>query len=256
MHTDLTDDAALATELVRAAAELAQSMREQGLTSHHKTSVSDVVTDADHAAEELLSTTLAQRRPDDGLLGEEGSTRPGRSGRTWVIDPVDGTYNFLHGSSYWCSALALRADPSNAAAGVDADETPDPPVLLGAVYQLATDTVWVGGPGLPTTRNGEPIRVSEATVAAQVSVATYLHPPRMHEQDMVQPWIRAVRRAATQRMLGSGSLDMAAVAGGRLGCYLSHSVPAWDWLPGKALVLGAGGAAGTADVHGWTWHAL
>ena len=83
-------------------------MRMAGLQSQQKTSVSDVVTAADHAAEAYVLAQLQRCRPEDGILGEEGASVQGTSGRTWVIDPVDGTYNFLHGSTYWCSAIALK----------------------------------------------------------------------------------------------------------------------------------------------------
>ena len=93
--------------LVRDAGQLAQRMRTAGVEAHAKTSPSDVVTAADLAAEELVVGRLRSERPDDGIVGEEGAHREGTSGRTWVIDPVDGTYNFSTGSDYWCSALAL-----------------------------------------------------------------------------------------------------------------------------------------------------
>jgi fructose-1,6-bisphosphatase/inositol monophosphatase family enzyme len=99
------DDLSLAAELVRRAGTLAHQMLREGLQTKYKTSVSDVVSAADHAAEDLIVTRLAAERPDDGLVGEEGSRRPGR--RTWVIDPVDGTYNFLSRIPYWCSAVGL-----------------------------------------------------------------------------------------------------------------------------------------------------
>ena len=101
------DDYQLASALVREAGQLALLMRMAGLQSQQKTSVSDVVTAADHAAEAYVLEQLRRCRPEDGILGEEGASVQGTSGRTWVIDPVDGTYNFLHGSTYWCSAIAL-----------------------------------------------------------------------------------------------------------------------------------------------------
>ena len=196
MSTDPTtvpadlDDAALASELVHRAGALAAAMRAEGLTGARKTSVSDVVTAADHAAEELVVSVLARLRPDDGVVGEEGAEAPSRSGRTWVIDPVDGTYNFLAGMAYWCSALALRDDTG---------------VVLGAVHQPVTGERWLGGRDLPTS------------------------------------------------LLGSGSCDLAAVAAGRVGVWAQPLVPAWDWLPGEALVLGAGGRTAQVDVRGTTW---
>ena len=129
----LAQDAALATRLVRDAGELAHRMRAAGLDAEAKTSISDVVTAADRAAEQLVADTLAAERPDDGVLGEEGASRTGTSGRTWVIDPVDGTYNFVAGLDWWCSALALT----------EGDD-----LVLGAVHHPASGRTFVGGPGL------------------------------------------------------------------------------------------------------------
>ena len=115
-------------------------MRQAGLEGKQKTSVSDVVTAADHAAEAYVLEQLRRCRPDDGILGEEGASVAGSSGRTWVIDPVDGTYNFLHGSTYWCSAIALK-DSSGAG--------------LGAIFQPEEDKLWLGGTSRAATLNGE-----------------------------------------------------------------------------------------------------
>ena len=83
-------------------------MRAEGVSARTKENLADLVTEADVAAERLVVDALTRLRPEDGVVGEEGTTRPSRSGRTWVIDPVDGTYNFATGTLYWCSALALR----------------------------------------------------------------------------------------------------------------------------------------------------
>jgi myo-inositol-1(or 4)-monophosphatase len=227
-------DLALACELVREAGTLAARMLADGLTVRHKTSVSDVVSAADHAAEQLIVERLRAERPADAIVGEEGTADAG-SGRTWYVDPVDGTYNFLSGLPTWCAAIAL-------------DET------LGAVYQPATGELWAGGPDAPTTCNGEPLEPLPDRQLADVSIATYLHPPRIPDDNLRIPFLRAVNRAATVRMLGSGSVELAAVAAGRLGASLNIDSPPWDWLPGAALVRGAGGAAAVIQAHGHRWH--
>lgn len=235
--TDLAEDAALAADLVRQAGLLAQELRASGLRVDTKTSVSDVVTAADHAAERMVVDHLAAWRPDDGILGEEGNERPSTSGRTWVIDPVDGTYNFVSGLDWWCSAVAL----------VEGDD-----VLLGAVYHPHEDALYVGGPGLPTTRNGEPMGPIPDVELGQACVTTYLHPP-FFGGEVGDAFARVVGGAATLRMLGSGSLDLAAVAQGHLGVFVQHSVAPWDWYPSSALVRGAGGVARRLSVAGVEW---
>lgn len=242
------DDFALAESLVREAGALALAMRREGLTGSEKTSVSDVVTAADHAAEELVLDTLRRLRPEDGILGEEGASHAGTSGRTWVIDPVDGTYNFLSGSTYWCSALALRSGAGPDTAGEDHQ------VLLGAVFQPQEDRLWLGGPGRQATLNAQPLPPLEDISLDRLSAGTYLHPTWLRRVEVAGPWTNAAAGAATLRMLGSGSCDLGSVASGRLGAWFQHSCPEWDWLPGKAIVEAAGGTTAVIEVNGFRWH--
>ncbi len=254
-------DAQLASALVRNAGMMALRMRAQGLEGEQKTSVSDVVTAADRAAEEYILGQLGRCRPDDGVLGEEGASRSGTSGRVWVIDPVDGTYNFLSGSTYWCSALALKGSPaagngggagdSGAAAG--GDSPGDPEVLLGAIYQPQEDKLWLGGAGEPATLNAKPLAPPSDLPLGQLSAGTYIHPSWLARPEAARPWQAAAERAATIRMFGSGSCDLARVADGQLGCWFQHSCPEWDWLPGKAIVRAAGGATEVVEVRGLAW---
>ncbi|ACV06474.1 inositol monophosphatase family protein [Kytococcus sedentarius] len=237
-NPSLTDDAALAASLVRDAGQLAQRMRTEGVETRHKTSASDVVTAADLAAEELVVGRLCSERPADGIVGEEGAAREGTSGRTWVIDPVDGTFNFVQGLDWWCSALALA----------DGGE-----VALGAVHHPGGDHVWVGGRDLPTTRDGVELPPLADKPLAECALATYLHTSWWGVADVADPFAAVARRARALRMNGSGSMDLAAVADGRMDLWLHHSVPEWDWMPGYALVEGAGGVARQVEVRGYTW---
>jgi fructose-1,6-bisphosphatase/inositol monophosphatase family enzyme len=242
------DDYQLAEALVREAGTLALLMRQGGLEGRQKTSVSDVVTAADHAAEAYVLEQLQRCRPDDGILGEEGASVAGTSGRTWVIDPVDGTYNFLHGSTYWCSAIALK-DASG--------------VLLGAIFQPEEDKLWLGGTDRPSTLNGERLTTfgpadgpgpgRSDTPLSELGAATYIHPTWLADPMCAMPWHAAATSAAALRMFGSGSCDLSRVADGGLGCWFQHSCPEWDWLPGKAIVLAAGGAADVVRVNGLDW---
>jgi myo-inositol-1(or 4)-monophosphatase len=231
------DDLSLAADLVCQAGQLASRMLAEGLDTEYKSSISDVVSAADHAAEELIATRLAEFRPDDGLVGEEGALSSGR-GRTWYVDPVDGTYNFLSHIPYWCSAVGL-AD----AAGP----------LVGAVYAPALDELWVGGRDMPTTLNGVAVETLLNRPLAEVSVATYFHPRQMSDDARMASWLSTTAAAATLRMLGSASVDLAGVACGRLGIFLQANLHPWDWVPGAALVLGAGGAAQEVRVRGVRW---
>ena len=233
-------DADLAARVVEQVAALAASCRAAGLTTSRKTSVSDVVTDADHAAEAQVTSLLAEARPDDGLLGEEGASRPSRSGRTWVVDPVDGTYNFAQGLDWWCSALALEVDGT---------------AVLGAVRDHAGSTTYVGGVGVPATAGGRPLAPLVDRPLGESCLATYLHPPFLSARsDVGDAFARVAGRAATIRMLGSGSMDAMAVAEGRLHLVCQHSVPAWDWMPGAAIITAVGGAVRHVSAAGREWY--
>lgn len=238
MNPPLSDDADLAADLVREAGQLARSMRSRGVEVHQKTSASDLVTAADRAAEELVVKRLSQERADDGILGEEGASNPGTTGRTWVIDPVDGTFNFVHGLDWWCSALALREGER---------------VVLGAVHHPHDDQVWLGGQELPTTRNGVPVPRIADRALVDCSLTTYLSPHFFGEPAVVEPFNAVASSAKAIRMNGSGSMDMAAVADGRIDLWCQHTVPPWDWMPGQALVEGAGGVATQVTSRGITW---
>ena len=242
-------DFQLASALVREAGQLALLMRMGGLQGEQKTSTSDIVTAADHAAEAYVLEQLQRCRPDDGVLGEEGTLIPGTSGRTWVIDPVDGTYNFVQGSTYWCSALALKAGFS----GSGHDEEVDPVVVLGAIYQPELDKLWIGGDDRPTTLNGERVTGPSEVPLADLGAATYIHPTWLADPRCAMPWHAAAISAASLRMLGSGSCDLGRVADGELGCWFQHSCPEWDWLPGKAIVRAAGGDTDVVRVNGLDW---
>lgn len=236
-------DAHLAQALVYNAGRLAWRMREQGVQVDQKTSITDVVTDADRAAETFIAGALEALRPEDGILGEEGAGRESTSGRNWVVDPVDGTFNFTRGSDYWCSALALIEGPFD-----DPKE-----VLLGAVHRPAMGYTWFGGADYPTQRDSQKVTPLTPKPLAACAFGTYLHPTWMDNAEVRETWLRAARGASTLRMHGAGSVDLASVADGTLDLWMQHSVPAWDWLPGRALVEAAGGTALQVAAGGVTW---
>src|SRR4051812_24211766 len=210
-------------------------MLHEGLSVERKTSITDVVSAADHAAEELVVARLRAERPDDGIVGEEGTSDGAGGSRVWYVDPVDGTYNFVSGIPVWCAAIALGEE-------------------VGAVYQPSADELWAGGPAWPTMLNGTMLPPLFNRPLAEVSVATYLHPTTLPDASLREPLLHVMQGAATVRMLGSGSVELAAVAAGRIGASIqSNSLP-WDWLPGAALVRGAGGAAEIIEAGGHRWH--
>lgn len=238
MNMSLDADLALAESLVHEAADLAAQWFRQGVDSDAKGDATDLVTVADRTAEEHVVQVLAQLRPADAVLGEEGAFRPGRGLRRWVIDPVDGTYNFVRGLEQWCSAVALT----------DGDE-----VRVGAVHDAVRGTGWVGSPEIGAFRDGVRLAPLVDRDLATACAATYLHPPHI-EGPVGERWRSAVGALGTYRSLGSGSLDAMAVAEGRIDLLFQQSVPDWDRLPGEAIIRAVGGEARVVMGAGVSWY--
>jgi myo-inositol-1(or 4)-monophosphatase len=192
-----------------------------------------MVSDADRAAEEVVAGLLRRERPDDALLGEEGGAEPGASGRRWVVDPLDGTTNFLYGFPQWAVSVAV--------------EDGDGP-LAGAVLDPVRAELFRAARGAGAELNGEPVRVRDGTPLAEALVATgFSYDPARREAQAralahVLPRVRDVRRP------GAAALDLAWLAAGRLDGYWERGLGDWDWSAGRLLVAEAGGAL--ADLPG------
>ena len=201
-----------------------------------KTSTTDPVTDADREAERAIRELLGAERPDDGVLGEEGSRQAGDSGRRWVVDPLDGTVNFLYGIPQWCVSVALEEGEA---------------ALVGVVLDPVRDELFAAERGGGARLNGEPIRVREQAQLERALVATgfsYERERRVEQAEVVGrllPRVRDIRRA------GSAALDLSWLAAGRLDGFYERGLKPWDWRAGGLLVEEAGGAL--AELPGEPW---
>jgi myo-inositol-1(or 4)-monophosphatase len=233
----MSDDLDLAARAVRAGADAAlAAAREGGLDVETKLSSADLVSRADTAAEAAIAELIRAERPDDALLGEEGASAESSSGRRWLVDGIDGTFNFLSGIPHWCVAVGL-------------EEHGEP--LAGAVYDPSAGELFLGGPGRPTTVDGAPARVRTGRALRQASVATYLREDKSRDRDA---WLaRIVDRSGVVRAGGAGTLELAWIAAGRVDAWAQPNVSDWDWFPGAALVRRAGGVATVLDGDP-AWH--
>jgi myo-inositol-1(or 4)-monophosphatase len=192
-----------------------------------KSSATDMVSDADRLAEEVIVRLIRRERPADGLLAEEGASAGGSSGRRWVVDPLDGTTNYLYGFPVFAVSVAVE----------DADGA-----LAGVVLDPARDELFAAARGGGATLNGHPMLVREGTPLERSLVATGFSydAGRRAEQARilghVLPHVRDVRRA------GAAAIDLAWVAAGRLDGYYERGLKPWDWAAGRLLVVEAGGA--------------
>jgi myo-inositol-1(or 4)-monophosphatase len=222
----------LAVGVAREAAELVAAGRE-GAAQHVdvKSSPVDVVTAVDRASEDLVVSRLLGARPDDGLLGEEGAAREGTSGVRWVIDPIDGTVNFLYGLPAYAVSIAAEVD------GI---------VRAGVVLNVATGELFtaVAGQGahLATPDRPDPVRLTGSSPASleQTLVATgfgYRVEQRRAQGAVVAqllPRVRDIRRH------GSSALDLCSVAAGRVDAYYELDLKPWDHAAGALVAAEAG----------------
>jgi myo-inositol-1(or 4)-monophosphatase len=216
---------ALATDLAREAGALALRMRHDVAVVDAKSSPTDVVTAADRAVEELLVGRLREARPDDGLLGEEGGALAGTSGLTWVIDPIDGTVNYLYGIPQWAVSIGLE-DGSGA--------------VVGVVYDPAKGELWQAVRGEGACLDGAPLACSSATELSQSLVGTGFGYDARRRSAQSRALPDLLPRVRDIRRLGSGALDLCSVAAGRLDGYYEQGLSPWDLSAGALIAREAG----------------
>lgn len=232
----LTDDSltsellALALEAARQAGALLRDGRPDDLTvAATKSSPIDVVTEMDIAAEKLITAYLSEHRPDDGFLGEEGASSAGTSGIRWVIDPLDGTVNYLYGLPTWSVSIAAERDGETLAGVV---EIP----LRRETFQAVR-----GGGALV---NGRTVTCRPSPPLDQALVSTgfnYVSTVRTHQAAVAQrliPQLRDIRRG------GSAAVDLCDVAAGRLDGYFERGLFPWDLAAGELIAREAGALTG------------
>ena len=241
---DPLDLMALAESVAREAGRLVVEERPHGLeVADTKTTSTDIVTEMDRRSERLIVERLTAARPDDGFLGEEGAQREGTSGVRWVVDPIDGTVNYLYDiPAYAVSVAAAAGNPK-----VPGEWQ----VLAGAVADPALRRVYHGARGSGAYERGwedpppgaDGTRLSVGSVAALsgalVGTGFGYTPQRRLEQGQallaVLPQVRDIRR------IGSAALDLCSVACGRLDGFYESGLNPWDMAAGWLLVTEAGG---------------
>ncbi|WP_439692141.1 inositol monophosphatase family protein [Curtobacterium sp. SP.BCo] len=236
MTSDLTPSqfADLAESIARDGAALAARRRAEGVeVADRKSSIVDVVTAADREVEALVRARIAEARPDDAFFGEESGTGAGTSGITWVVDPIDGTVNYLYGSpEYGVSIGVVRGS---------ADPTTWEPVA-GVVVAPATGVVFRAAVGAGATRDGVPVQAGAPASLAETLVATgfgYTVDRRRQQVEVLAGLIGEVRDI---RRGGAASLDCCAVAAGTVDAYYERGINPWDMAAGSIVAREAGAA--------------
>jgi myo-inositol-1(or 4)-monophosphatase len=190
-----------------------------------KSSPVDVVTEADHAVEKLIYTRLTAARPGDGFLGEEGASATSTTGIDWVVDPIDGTVNFLYGIPQYAVSIAASrgGDPT-----------------AGVVVNVASGEVFTAVRGAGAYVDGRALRVREVVPLEQRLIATgfnYVQETRVHQAAATARMLATVRDV---RRMGSAALDLCALADGRVDGYVEEGVNPWDVAAGGLVATEAG----------------
>ncbi|MPY31982.1 inositol monophosphatase [Streptomyces adustus] len=238
LHTELLG---IAHEAARRAGELLRDGRPADLAvAATKSSPIDVVTEMDIAAEKLITGLIADRRPADGILGEEGAASEGTSGVRWVIDPLDGTVNYLYGLPTWAVSVAAEQDGETVVGVVEA------PMRGETCHAVRGGGAWATGAWDGVRR----LTCRPAPPLDQALVSTgfnYVTEVRTHQAEVARklvPLLRDIRRS------GSAAVDLCDVAAGRLDGYYERGLHAWDYGAGDLIAREAGALTGGRPSQG------
>jgi myo-inositol-1(or 4)-monophosphatase len=223
---------ALINVMVKAARRAGRSLkRDLGEVENLQVSLkgpANFVSRADHRAEEMLYEDLAKARPGYGFIGEEGGMRQGTDqSHTWIVDPLDGTTNFLHGIPQFAISIALQREGT---------------VIAGVIYNPANDELYIAERGKGAFLNDSRLRVAGRRKLGDCVIACGLpHIGRGDHELSRLEMAELQNRVAGLRRFGAACLDMAFVAAGRLDGYWERNLKPWDMAAGQIIVREAGG---------------
>jgi myo-inositol-1(or 4)-monophosphatase len=216
----------VAVRVATEAAELVETTRRSAVRDvETKSSATDPVTAGDRAAERLIRERLAELRPGESVFGEEEGGDGSADGVRWVVDPIDGTVNYLYGFPWYSVSVAAQLD------GI---------TVAGAVVEPASGRVWSAARGAGATLDDEPLRASSAEELALTLVATgfaYRSEQRARQTEVVR---RVLTRVRDIRRTGSAALDLCMVAAGWVDGYFEVGLNPWDWAAGSLIAEEAG----------------
>ena len=223
---DAAELVALARRLAVEAGLLVREGRRGGLhTVTTKTSATDMVTEFDRQSEALIVAGLLAARPDDAIIGEEGADHVGTSGVQWLIDPIDGTTNYLYDLPGYAVSIAAR----------DADG-----LVAGVVHVPAMGETFHAGRGGGAFLDDQPIRCSDGTVLATSLVGTgFSYDPGLRVRQTTS-LVQVIGQIRDIRRLGSAAVDLCHVACGRVDAYFERGLAPWDLAAGELIAAEAG----------------
>ncbi len=223
----------VALRAARAGVEEVQKGAGSAFVTHMK-GIVDPVTEIDERAEMAIRAAIASHFPDDAILGEEGGGEGWTQGRVWIIDPLDGTINFVHSLPHFSVSVALWDDGAP---------------LIGVVIDVMRQEEFVAVRGEGARLNDVPISVSETQSMNESVIATgFPYDRQAHVRAYLEVVANVLEKVQGIRRLGSAALDLAWVACGRYDAYWEYGIKPWDAAAGTLLVTEAGGSV--TDQHG------
>ena len=197
-----------------------------------KSTGTDMVSEVDRAAEALIVDRLREARPDDGMVGEEGTDVTGTSGVRWIVDPLDGTTNFLYGLPGFGVSIAAELDGM---------------VVAGVVLDAVRDELFAATLGGGATRNGSPIHASVATDLSLALIATGFSYDQTRRARQAAVLVEVIPRIRDIRRFGAAAVDLCSVACGRVDGYYERGLAPWDLAAGALIAAEAGAAVTDFD---------
>lgn len=231
---------ALAVSVAREAAALAARRRSETVTvAATKSSPVDVVTATDREVEALIRGRLRDARPSDGFLGEESGSGSSASGLHWIVDPIDGTVNFLYGIPHYAVSIAVSegADPASWS------------ILAGCVVNPASGELFAAARGEGATLDGRAVAVSAPASLGESLVATGFGYDARVRDEQGATVMQLLSRVRDIRRMGAAALDLCSIAVGRLDAYFERGLNPWDFAAGALIASEAGAVVTTDDVR-------
>jgi myo-inositol-1(or 4)-monophosphatase len=228
---------ALATEIAaEAAVVVARYAAERTYLIETKSSPTDLVTEADRETEALIVRRILAARPDDSLLGEEGANRDGSSDIRWLIDPIDGTTNFVYGVPAYSVSIGVQRG----------DE-----MIAGVVHDVAMQEAYTASLGGGAHLNGRPIQVGDRADLSTTLWGIGFAYDKLRRGNQANFYDKVLTHIRDVRRMGSAALDLCRVACGQLDGYFEFQLNPWDIAAGRIVLTEAGGVAG--GFHGFTF---
>lgn len=229
--TDPLELLKIASIVATEAGALAAKMRHEGISvATTKSNQLDIVTQADTAVEELIRHRLAAARPNDGILGEEGGEEHGDSDIIWIVDPIDGTVNYLYGSPYYAVSIAATVR----------DDVGPWRSVAACVFAPALGAKYTAAEGGPAQLNGSELHVNRHIPLERALVSTGIPYDLTKRERVLRDINKLTPRIRDFRLVGAAALEICGVAEGRTDGHFQRGLPIWDWAAATLIAKQAG----------------